>query len=189
MKYILNGVSKGSAHAGQIAHSEDNINWSYYTKIKIREISGYMTTVRLHFDNDSKVEILLTDLLNQPAWNTGDPAGLNQALEDLSGWLLQDSPEVVVNMLTDIRKYQFAVNGSTIIQAANGLVNGNWYAVRFHADTVLSNLTEKGANLIGNAIPAGFVYPERNIRFSSDLSGNGFTAIQVTSGTVEAYIK
>lgn len=189
MKYIQNGVVKGAAHAGQIAHSEDNINWSYYSKFKIKEVSGYKSTVRLHFDDNTKVEIILTDLLNQPTWATGDPAGLNNALENLSAWLLQDSPEVVVNMLTDIRKYQFAMKGSTIIQPANGLVNGNWYAVRFHADTVLSNLSERGANLVGNAIPAGFVYPERNIRFSSDMDGNGFTAIQVSSGTVEAYIK
>jgi hypothetical protein len=189
MKYIEDGVSVSPNHLGQVAHSDDGQNWSFIIKGRIREITGYKTFVRLWFDQSSHFEINLLEVLGRPTWSTGNQAGLTAAMEDISAWLADDSVEKAIEYIKQIKRFEFATSGSKIIQSSNGLVHGNWFAVRTHEDTVFTTVTDNGSNLVGASIPAGFTYPERNMLFTSDLDGNGFTGIQVQSGTVEAYNK
>jgi hypothetical protein len=189
MRYIQDGITISLNHVGQIAHSDDGINWRFIIKSRIREISGYKTFVRLWFDHDSHFEINLAEVQNRPTWSTGNQAGLTAALEDIALWFADDSVEKVIKYLSEIKKYEFATSGSLIIQSTDGLVNGNWFAIRTHEDSVFTTITDNGNNLVGTSIPVSFVYPERNMLFTKDLDGNGFTAIRLTSGTVEAYNK
>lgn len=189
MKYIQDGISISLNHLGQIAHSDDGLHWSFIIKSRIREISGYKTFVRLWFDLESHFEINLLELNDHPTWSTGDPAGLNAALEEIALWFADDSVEKVLKYLSEIKKYEFATSGSRIIAPGDGLVNGNWFAIRIHQDTVFTTITDLGNNLVGAAIPVSFLYPERNMLFTKDLDGNGITAIELESGLVEAYLK
>jgi hypothetical protein len=59
--------------------------------------------------------------------------------------------------------------------------------VKAMEDTEFTTLTEKGANMVGAAIPLSFLMPEGTILTTSDLDANGFTSIVISSGKVIAY--
>jgi hypothetical protein len=127
-------------------------------------------------------------VLNQPTWSTGNAAGLNAALNDISSWVHEDLNANVSKLLTDIKKYQHGSNGYIPILPAHGLVNGNFYLIRAETDSVFTNLTEKGVNIAGTKM-SGITVTENGIITTSDLDGNGFTSIQISSGEVWAYQK
>ena len=282
MKYITNGTLLDETHTGQIAYSNDGITWNYYSKEKIKNVSGYNKLVKLWFDDDTNVIVELAVMLNQPTWQLSD--GLNTALNDISDWIneivisqptleaiqsllndiytkvnglgatdlstLQDTLDEIytkvngmtstdlttvqgtlnniytkVNgqnnadlsglqtslntittginnvissqpslaatqtLLTDIKKYLNASNGFTVISSASGLVNGNWYLVKTIDDSVFTTLTDNAANLAALTMMSGVVIPLGAGLTTADLSGNGFTSIQISSGKVIAYKK
>lgn len=188
MRYIQNGTALGSQHAGQVGFSLDNTNWQYFTKHKIKEISGTKTFVRLLLEDNTRIVINLLNVLNQPTWSTGNAAGLSAALNDLSSWVHEDQNANIGKLLTDIKKYQHGSKGYLPILPAHGLVNGNFYLVRAETDTVFTNLTEKGVNLVTTTMN-GITVTENGIITTSDLDGNGFTSMQISSGEVWAYLK
>ena len=282
MRYITNGTLLDESHTGQIAYSNDGITWNYYSKEKIKNVSGYNKLVKLWFDDDTNIIVELALMLNQPTWQLSD--GLNNALNDISEWIneivlsqptleaiqsllndiytkvsglgstdlstLQDTLDEIYskvngmtstdlttvqgtlnniytkvnglnnadlsglqtslntistgigniissqpsltntqNLLTDIKKYLNGTNGFIIITSANGLVSGNWYLVKTIDDTVFTRLTDKTVNLAALAMMSGVVIPLGANLTTADIDGSGFTAIQISSGKIIAYIK
>jgi hypothetical protein len=184
--YIKNGTLISAAHLPQIAFSLDGTDWLYYAKNKIKAIEGQGTTLRLAFDDNSFMDIDLLKVNNQPTWSTGDATGLTAARNDISAWLLETAPDQTA---ADLKKYQFGTYGFNIILPSGGTYLGNWYMVKALEDTEFATLKEKNANVVGGAIPLSFLMPEGTILTTSDLDGDGFTTIAITSGKVIAYKK
>ncbi len=188
MTQVKNGSDIDSAHAGQIAHSQDGIKWSYFSKQKVKNIRGKDMTVRLMFDDNTSFDIDLSKVTNQPTWLfLSDGAGLTNAISDLSKWI-NEPIDAITKLLQDLKKYQNGSKGFKIIQPADGQVNGHWYLVRPIEHSTFTKLIDGASDLVITMPLAGVVIPAGTSLTTSNLDTLGFQSIQVAVGKVIAYI-
>ena len=98
--YISNGITADAGWTKQIAWGTDGVNWSTLNKLNLTVVgnrinkntdsvlvskaTNYLIVI---YDGDlEQLRFSLDQIDNQPSW-TSTPAGLQQAIDDISTWI------------------------------------------------------------------------------------------------------